>query len=1204
MKLNKSKALLAIALVIGMFAPVLKVKGAATYYVAPASSGGSDSNPCSLGSPCLTVKHGLTVMTAGDILYMRADPNHSERLSLTYGASGVPIGTSFSNAITISAYPGETVVWTAPSATDGILAWVTNDSGDPLAMPPRAPSVPNFYYIVNGIIFDGQNIVFGNLGGLYASHIRIQNCESKNATADGLLMPGNYNEFINLDVHNNGSNSNQDHGLYINYGHDNLVDGGRWHDQPHGYGIQIYQTGTNNNYNNTVRNARIYDNDKVDHGGAGGMVMTSGANNRAYNNLVYNNDGVGIQVGAGAGCHSCEAYNNTVTGNQLSGIILYNSDTDNAIVKNNIVYNNGSGIDNNGVGSIISSNILTNPSFTNAAAFDFTLTGVSNAISVGADLTGLLITGLNSDFNGVMRPSGSNWDIGAYQYISGVCSPAHLTFISQPSNAVLGASLGSITVFVQDGSNNICTGSTAAITLQKHSGATWGSLTSATSLTKNAVAGAITWTDVSVLTTAGSGSIDAIASGITSAVSSSFTISAAVTTIVYNGVHAAASSVNAQNVTTASITTTGATLLYGCVSSGDNRAVITDSKSNTWVPLTVRNGSTALGCFYSANPVVGTLHTFTATYMNTTSYPAIAVMGLSGTGVTPFDTESGTTSSSGVNIQPGSISPSSTGNVAIVGLSFDNFVSSPASSGYTVTDFKDLSGSTAYGIGLAYKIGVGATENPLFSWSGAAGVGIEMADFKSVTCVPSKLVYTSQPTGNFVGGLLGTITLSVQDSSGNVCTGSSASVTLAKTSGSGYGTLNSSTSLTKSASSGVVSWTDVYVTGATGTGTIDATSSGLTTAVSSPFSISSTPPFSYYQTLTVQSGQVTGTLSNFTTTIYGTNTNLRTVGSGGFVQSASGYDIGFYTSNNCSTGKLNWETVSWDGTTGAYEYWFLNSSITVGSVVYLCYGNAGITTDQSNMTGAWDSSYKAVYHMQAPSGTSLIDSTASPVNGVKLSSTEPNPIAGKILNAQNFDGTNDTVTMASAAKLTVTTALSISAWVKPSASSEETRVFEYGAADLSPFVEYNLNLGGQVAGKPALEIQVGGSIVSPTAATALVSGTTYNIAGVYNNTNIQMYVNGATDGSALAQTGSITHVNNVASIGYRDTGTPNSFFAGFIDEVHVSNVARTGAWIAAEYNNENAPFTFFTQGAKTNVTSASPCGNRIMFFGVGGNTGC
>ncbi|HEV8357350.1 MAG TPA: hypothetical protein VGQ17_11350, partial [Gemmatimonadales bacterium] len=49
--------------------------------------------------------------------------------------------------------------------------------------------------------------------------------------------------------------------------------------------------------------------------------------------------------------------------------------------------------------------------------------------------------------------------------------------------------------------------------------------------------------------------------------------------------------------------------------------------------------------------------------------------------------------------------------------------------------------------------------------------------------------------------------------------------------------------------------------------------------------------------------------------------DLRTTGNGGKVQSASGYDVGFYTNSSCSKGKMRWETEKYTAQTGEVVYW-------------------------------------------------------------------------------------------------------------------------------------------------------------------------------------------------------------------------------------------------------------------------------------------
>ena len=73
---------------------------AATYHVAP---GGADNNPGTADRPFRTVRAGVQALAPGDTLYLRAG-TYAESID-----SGLPTGTSWSDAPLIAAYPGETV---------------------------------------------------------------------------------------------------------------------------------------------------------------------------------------------------------------------------------------------------------------------------------------------------------------------------------------------------------------------------------------------------------------------------------------------------------------------------------------------------------------------------------------------------------------------------------------------------------------------------------------------------------------------------------------------------------------------------------------------------------------------------------------------------------------------------------------------------------------------------------------------------------------------------------------------------------------------------------------------------------------------------------------------------------------------------------------------------------------------------------------
>src|SRR6185436_5864709 len=109
--------------------------------------------------------------------------------------------------------------------------------------------------------------------------------------------------------------------------------------------------------------------------------------------------------------------------------------------------------------------------------------------------------------------------------------------------------------------------------------------------------------------------------------------------------------------TTASINSSGATVLIAVV--GDyvgGSTTLTDSKSNTWTPLTTRgSGSLNETFYYSINPTVGSSHTFTAN--SSSSYPCLAVAAFTNVKTTsPLDQSNGA-NGNGNSPSIGSITP-------------------------------------------------------------------------------------------------------------------------------------------------------------------------------------------------------------------------------------------------------------------------------------------------------------------------------------------------------------------------------------------------------------------------------------------------------------------------------------------------------------------------------------------------------------------
>lgn len=335
-------------------------------------------------------------------------------------------------------------------------------------------------------------------------------------------------------------------------------------------------------------------------------------------------------------------------------------------------------------------------------------------------------------------------------------------------------------------------------------------------------------------------------------------------------------------------------------------------------------------------------------------------------------------------------------------------------------------------------------------------------------------------------------------------------------------------------------------------------------------------PYGYQRSITVNSAQVTGTLTDFPMLVTGSSfgTSLKTVANGGRVQNANGYDVIFV--NGAGT-TLSFELVGHGGgattysaTTGDGEWWVKVASMATASAVYACYGNAAITTYQGNDTGTWNSAYVAVIHHGTASTLSITDSTGINTPSNTNSSTTG---TGKIDGGATFvSASSQNINLGTNAALNPSTALTYMAWYK---GTSFTSAFS-GIVIKSDGTAYSQSLVTS-AGKLAMFVKANGcgggdSSYNGTGANTLSTGTFYHITMTYDGTaGLVGYVNGGVDGTAAA-TGSIC-----SNTGSTLEGTLSD---GLVDELEISNVARSADWVAAQYNNQNAPASFYAVGSE------------------------
>lgn len=380
---------------------------AATYHVAKT---GSDANSCVQAQNSSTAK--LTIGAGLACIGTAAGAGAGHTVEVAAGTyteairNSLPSGTSWSSPFTLKVKAGDVVTI---RATDESNIYQTAGS--------------SLWTIISGFVLDGTNLSNNQVTINGPGFIRLTNLDIVNTTNwSGIYTGYSGNlEILNNKIHDGTFlPSGFGHALYIE-GSDNLIEGNELYNLA-AFGVHNYSTAGNPS-NNIVRKNKVY-NFGLQRETATGILLTSGSGNQAYNNIVFNGQGslgdggVGIAIG---GCINCKVYNNTVYNNTWIGIDINNST--NALVKNNIIYQNLVTFFGSGTGSVVTNNLTTDPNFVNAAAQDFHLQSGSPAID-----TGVTVTEVPNDFDLVVRPQGSAYDIGAYEFIF------NLNSLNSPTN--------------------------------------------------------------------------------------------------------------------------------------------------------------------------------------------------------------------------------------------------------------------------------------------------------------------------------------------------------------------------------------------------------------------------------------------------------------------------------------------------------------------------------------------------------------------------------------------------------------------------------------------------------------------------------------------------------------------------------------------------------------------------------------------------
>jgi hypothetical protein len=335
-------------------------------------------------------------------------------------------------------------------------------------------------------------------------------------------------------------------------------------------------------------------------------------------------------------------------------------------------------------------------------------------------------------------------------------------------------------------------------------------------------------------------------------------------------------------------------------------------------------------------------------------------------------------------------------------------------------------------------------------------------------------------------------------------------------------------------------------------------------------------------------------LTNYPLTVSLTDTNLKSTSNGGSVNNPLGYDIRFFSDCSGSGSQLNWEIEKYDPTTGTIVAHVLrptfpaSGNVANDDTIGLYYGG-DYTSFQSTPSAVWNSSYVAVYHLKDGVTLSGLDSTSNGNNlsvGFGTAVAVTGMVDGGVSIAPAGSGGNQWA-MANTSPTGFPSGSStrtLEGWFKMGANIKQ---FVFGWGDFGA-TGHNFSL-----------LYDNNALILDGKSTSVSLGWTYDtnwhhfaatVPSGTTNSSVLIYLDGvqqsvSADGGTLATT--LGEFRLGSNPGYNGGCGPCEKYTGLLDEVRVSNVARSLDWIKTEYRNQNTPGTYLSEGSASVITSGS-----------------
>ncbi|OGL47348.1 MAG: hypothetical protein A2W05_00950 [Candidatus Schekmanbacteria bacterium RBG_16_38_10] len=318
---------------------------------------------------------------------------------------------------------------------------------------------------------------------------------------------------------------------------------------------------------------------------------------------------------------------------------------------------------------------------------------------------------------------------------------------------------------------------------------------------------------------------------------------------------------------------------------------------------------------------------------------------------------------------------------------------------------------------------------------------------------------------------------------------------------------------------------------------------------------------------------------------------------------SNGDDIVFTLSDGLT--QLNHEIESYNNLSGSRQMvaWVKIPTLSSSSdtTIYMYYGNQDAFAQQ-NPTSVWDSNYKAVWHLkedQAGTGNLGLyqDSTINNNDGNDYVddnvSGDTDDKNGQVNGGQEFDGSDDYVTVPANPSLGVNDKNTVEVWVN-TGTRTVYEIYSPSASDgttngIPGVMLHYIWIGIDFI--PTAGINIDGTLQIISFNAPINQGqwdhltVTYDKGVLAPENNLKTYINGNLTNST-SKSGPMYGSYFAVRIGR--CPFHNDPFDGYIDELRISNVARSADWIKASYDNQRNPAGYWIFGSEESYIPPLP----------------